>query len=121
MYLLTDGRPALLPAPVGRGLSLAHAAPATDGLLADLRADAGMAWIPQTGWLTQVRIDAAADELTYDLAVDASGRGRPSAIAAGLVRPTTSSGDPLIPAGPFLLLLGTYVVAAAFVVARLGR
>lgn len=121
VYLLTDTQPTFLPAPTGRGMSLAHAAPATDALLADLHADQGMGWVPPDGWLTQIRIDAAASELTYDLAVDASGHGRPSAVAAGLVRSTSSGDGPLIPAGPFLLLVGAYLAGAAIVAARLAR
>ena len=47
VYLLTDQRPALLPAPTGdNGLGLAHSAPATVSLLDDLRSDRGMGWVP---------------------------------------------------------------------------
>ena len=91
VYLLTDGRPALLPAPTGEnGLGLGHSAPATDSLLADLRSDKGMGWIPESGWLTKVRIDAAAPQLAFDLAIDASGAGAPSRIMAGLDAPGTA-------------------------------
>ena len=55
VYLLTDRRPALLPAPTGaNGLGLGHSAPATDSLLDDLRSDRGMGWVPSSGWLTKV-------------------------------------------------------------------
>jgi len=86
VYLLTDRAPALLPAPgFGTdGLVLDHFAPATGELLADLRSDKGMEWVPDSAWLTKVRIDAAAPELTFDLAIDASGLGAPSAVDAGL-------------------------------------
>ncbi len=88
VYLLTDRRPALLPVPTGtNGLVLGHSAPATDGLLTDLRSDRGMGWIPTSAWLTKVTIDAAAPQLTYDLAIDASGAGAPSRVAAGLALP----------------------------------
>jgi hypothetical protein len=83
VYLLTDRRPALLPAVTGDGLSLDHDAAASDSLLADLRSDAGMGWVPASGWLTKIRIDASAGQLRYDLAVDADG-GAPSRRAAGL-------------------------------------
>ena len=67
----------MLPDPNGilgtPGLSLDHAAPASSQLLADLRSDKGMEWIPQTAWLTKVGIDAAAADLRFDLAIDASG------------------------------------------------
>ena len=88
VYLLTDRRPALLPVPTGtNGLALGHSAPATDGLLTDLRSDRGMGWIPSSAWLTKVSIDAAAPQLSYDLAIDASGAGAPSRVMAGLALP----------------------------------
>jgi hypothetical protein len=87
VFLLTDEQPAMLPDPNGilgtPGLSLAHAAPASSQLLADLRSDEGMEWIPQTAWLTKVGIDAAASDLRFDLAIDASGLGAPSLRDAG--------------------------------------
>jgi hypothetical protein len=86
VYLLTDRRPALLPAPAGRvGLVRERSGWASDGLLRDLRADRGMGWLPATGmYLTYLRVDTTAGLLSYDLAVDASGRGLPSPTAAGL-------------------------------------
>jgi uncharacterized protein DUF2330 len=87
VYLLTDDRPALLPAPGSRlakgGLRLAHSGAASEQLLADLRADKGMGWVPQRAWLTKVEIDAAAANLRFDLAIDASGAGKPSLRDAG--------------------------------------
>jgi hypothetical protein len=120
VYLLTDGVPTFLPAPTEKGMSLAHGAPATESLLSDLRSDQGMDWIPASGWLTQIRIDAAPTELTYDLAVDASGQGAPSRVAAGLVQPA-AIGRSSLPTWPFVLLFGAYVVAIALVVVRIGR
>jgi hypothetical protein len=88
VYLLTDRRPALLPVPVQRnGMSLDHSAPATESLLTDLRSDRSMDWIPSSAWLTKVRIDAAAPQLGFDLAIDASGAGAPSRVMAGLDLP----------------------------------
>jgi hypothetical protein len=88
VYLLTDRTPALLPAPTGEnGLGLGHSAPATQSLLDDLRSDKGMGWVPEKGWLTKVSIDASAPELSFDLAIDASGAAAPSRIAAGLDMP----------------------------------
>lgn len=99
VYLLTDRRPVLLPR-VRRGLDLRYSGPASLPLLSDLRSDKGMAWLPaQNMWLTHLGVNSAAGELTYDLAVDASGRGRPSRIAAGLQRPQ----EPL--ALPFIALM----------------
>ena len=35
-------------------------------------------------WLSYLRVDAEAGDLDYDLAIDASGAGQPSPVAAGL-------------------------------------
>ncbi|MEX2010933.1 MAG: DUF2330 domain-containing protein [Chloroflexota bacterium] len=88
VFLLTERRPSLMPTPIGRnGLNLEHFAPATDSLLDDLRSDRDMEWVPARGWLTQIRIDAAASQLKYDLAIDASGAGQPSRVDAGFDLP----------------------------------
>jgi hypothetical protein len=88
VYLLTDASPTLLPAPDGfNGLTLDHSAKASPELLADLRSDRGMDWVPETAWLTKVAIDADASQLGFDLAVDATGAGSPSRVDAGLDLP----------------------------------
>jgi hypothetical protein len=92
VYLLTDQRPALLPYPFANGMRLDHSAVATTSLLNDLRSDKGMSWIPQSGWLSKIAIDASASQLTYDLAVDAKGTS-PSRVAAGLEAPATVKGS----------------------------
>ena len=46
-----------------------------------------MGWIPTSAWLTKVDIDAAAPQLGFDLAIDASGAGAPSRVMAGLDLP----------------------------------
>jgi hypothetical protein len=90
VYLLTDRAPALLPqpgTPLGFGLIPLRSEQASSQLLADLRSDKGMEWMPQSMWFTAFRVGEQAARLHYDLAVDASGRGRPSLVAAGLRRP----------------------------------
>jgi hypothetical protein len=110
VYLLTDQRPALLPYPFANGMRLDHSAPATVALLDDLRSDKGMSWVPQTGWLTKIAIDASASQLTYDLAVDAKGVS-PSRVAAGLEAPTTAT-NASHPSTEELALIG--IALAAF-------
>jgi hypothetical protein len=83
VYLLTDGRPALLPAS-DPGVDVARNEPASDSLLSDLRADKGMSWVAPSMWLTYLRLNVPAGLLRYDLAVDAHGTGHPSRVAAGL-------------------------------------
>ena len=105
VYLLTDIEPAMLPAPIEPGLAsrlpgtshpgliLEQSAPASTSLLADLRSDKGMKWLPSDEmWLTYLRLDAEAGELGYDLAIDASGAGQPSQVAAGF--PPVPQPDP---------------------------
>jgi hypothetical protein len=88
VYLLTDAAPALLPTPNGRnGINVAHDAAASESLLADLRSDRGMEWVPDAAWLTKVVVDSSAAGLSYDLAIDASGAGAPSRIDAGWEMP----------------------------------
>jgi hypothetical protein len=92
VYLLTDRKPALLPAADGgTGLSLTHDAAASESLLADLRSDRGMDWVPTSAWLTKVTIDTTAVALAFDLAIDASGQGAPSRVQAGLELPLATN------------------------------
>jgi hypothetical protein len=94
LFLLTPNRPHLLPAPdaPGIGLSLERSEPASKLLLSDLRSDRGMEWLPERGmWLSYLEIDASAGQLTHDLAIDASGVGAPSPVAAGLVPPLSNA------------------------------
>ncbi len=108
VFLLTDERPNLLPSPIGlNGLELAHFAPASASLLDDLRSDRGMGWIPTSGWLTKVAIDASASQLKFDLAIDPTGKDRPSRVDAGLA----------LPAAPSAPIDGTRAGAALFVIA----
>jgi len=125
VFLLTDEEPALLPAP-NDGMFLSHSQPATDLLLDDLRSDDGMGWVPQSGWLTKLAINSSTADLNHDLAVDTSGAGNPSRIAAGLELP-----DVELPAIPvtaedsstpwFAWVLVAGVVAVGLTFAALGR
>ncbi|MGZ4145207.1 MAG: DUF2330 domain-containing protein [Actinomycetota bacterium] len=92
VFLLTDRAPAMLPSPIGSatagspiatGLQLVRSERASDSLMHDLSIDKGMGWMPASMWLSYVRVAAPASTLGYDLAIDASGRGKPSLQAAG--------------------------------------
>lgn len=88
VFLLTDRAPAFLPAPTGdNGMRLEHSAAASASLLDDLRSDRGMSWVPAGGWLTKVAVEASATQLSFDLAIDASGQGVPSWVQAGFDAP----------------------------------
>jgi len=93
VFLLTDGVPAMLPAPLGArnvaggpiatGLDLVRSERASKSLMTDLKIDKGMGWMPSSMWLTFIQVNAPASTLGYDLAIDASGRNQPSLQAAG--------------------------------------
>jgi hypothetical protein len=88
VFLLTDTAPAFLPAPTGsNGMRLEHSDRANVTLLNDLRSDRGMEWVPRSAWLTKIAVDASAPQLSYDLAIDASGQGVPSWVQAGFDAP----------------------------------
>jgi hypothetical protein len=113
VYLMTDAAPALLPAPDGfNGMTLDHSARASESLLADLRSDRGMEWVPERAWLTKIAIDADASQLRFDLAIDASGAGTPSRVAAGLDLP--GAVDPTVATSL------RYLLTLAFVAGSLG-
>jgi hypothetical protein len=111
VYLLTDRRPAVLPDPNANGLTLQVSEAASAQLLDDLRSDKGMGWVPRRAWLSEVRIDGAASDLRFDLAIDASGRGQPSLVDAGL-ESVRSVPPPSISAGSvtWVLLLAAVVL-----------
>jgi Uncharacterized protein conserved in bacteria (DUF2330) len=121
VYLLTDRKPVLLPAPFANGMQLEHSATASASLLDDLRSDKGMGWVPEMGWLTKIGINASAGQLTYDLAVSANGTV-PSRVAAGLeapANPTTpannnSSSQPIALMGIVILGLGSLLLIGKF-------
>jgi len=94
IFLLTDDKPSMLPAPSlpgatdatsTNGLTLAASEPASASLIRDLHNDQGMGWIPQSGmYLSYLQLNTPAINLRYDLAVDATGHAAPSPVAAGL-------------------------------------
>ena len=114
VYLLTDIKPALMPNAgafaESDGLILDHSEGATESLLDDLRSDVGMEWVPDEAWLTKIVVSSDAGELDFDLAIDASGAGRPSATDAGYA----PFGNNPVPAAPvaLYLLLGAMMVIA---------
>jgi hypothetical protein len=84
VYLLTDRKPAMLPRP-DAGMRLEQSREASPQLLADLRSDRGMEWMPDSGmWLSYLKVNTTAGALRHDLSVDSSGQGSPSLLAAGL-------------------------------------
>jgi hypothetical protein len=126
VYLLTDREPAILPqaveadreAPEQSGLIREASRPASEQLITDLRSDRGMGWVPDDLWLTYLRVDAAAADLSYDLAIDGSGAGTPDPAATGLGAEAVAGiggggGVPTITVLAVLAALIAAIVAAA--------
>jgi hypothetical protein len=113
IFLLTDRAPAFLPAPTGdNGLRLDHSEAASQSLLDDLRSDRGMGWVPADGFLTKIAVDAAAPQLSFDLAIDASGQGMPSWIQAGFKAPAPI----VIESSTWVRILAASILALALVI-----
>jgi hypothetical protein len=117
VFLLTDREPDTLPqtlAPTGNpdqtGLVRQVSEPASASLLDDLRSDERMQWVPQDAWLTFVKIDVPARELTHDLAIDASGFGEPDPVAAGYLRALPGLDGPALSTGVWVLAGGVLVL-----------
>lgn len=85
VFLLTEDEPELLAG--GTGLTLDRSERASDLLLADLRSDVGMEWVPEDMWLSYLQLEAPAAELDYDLAVSSRRGVPPSLTDAGVPDP----------------------------------
>jgi hypothetical protein len=125
VYLLTDRRPKLLStAPIGKKtgsqtLTVSYDERASVTLLNDLRSDKTGSWVPADGWLTKVTINGPAGTLDGDLAIDPTGRHRPSMVAAGFsldeaaALPEPVPHDSPLPAIAVAVMAGSLLVAAA--------
>jgi len=130
VFLLTDREPATLPQSVApskdpnqEGLIRRVSEPASASLLTDLRRDKRMGWVPDHMWLTFIDVNQRASGLTHDLAIDASGFGRPDPVAAGFApvdRPVDSSGIGVMLWGA-VAVLGVLLIAAELERRRAGR
>src|SRR5205823_12268897 len=85
LFVLTDQAPSLSPAIWSMpGMKLLTFGPASDPLLADLRSDKGMSWLPSSGmWLTAMSLHTPAIHLGYDLSIDGGGPVLPGAANSG--------------------------------------
>jgi hypothetical protein len=75
LFVLTDQRPTFAPALHDFiGMHVRANEPASDSLLADLRSDRGMGWLPASGmWLTALGLDTRAATISSDLSIDGGG------------------------------------------------
>jgi hypothetical protein len=82
VFLLTD-RPAKLLAG-GPGLRVERDGPASNSLLADLRSDKGMEWLPAEMQFAHLEVDVRAGDLDYDLAMAVHRDQLPALIDTGV-------------------------------------
>ncbi len=116
VFLLTDDRPALLAGDTG--VQVARSESASASLLADLRSDQGMGWVPDAMWLTYLQVDAPAGALRHDLAVSTRTGALPSARLAGY---TLGGDDDALPVWWYLVAVGAPLALIATERARRGR
>jgi hypothetical protein len=114
VFLLTEQEPLILS---GAGVFTERSEPASTDLLDDLRDDKGMDWVGDDLWLTYARVEAEAGDLTYDLAVDASGN-QPSRVDAGFELPPLSNGWSTTATVAVLSIAGLALLTALLVLRR---
>ena len=125
VFVLTDERPQLLAG--GPGLTLARSEPASSLLLADLRSDVGMEWVPEEMWLTYLELRAPARDLDYDLALSTTAGVFPSTTDAGVdvlaeaVRVGVEHGRPVWPLAVGAVAAVAVVLAGTRVRTGTGR
>jgi len=122
VFLLTDNRPTLRAGSVG--LELARSDAASDSLLADLRSDKGMGWVPDTMWLSYLRVNTAAKNLDYDLAISTHTGVLPSARMVGIGLPggpASSSSSPDFPVWQVSAVIGVLLAGATALAVRARR
>jgi hypothetical protein len=90
LFILTDHRPRLAPAVADYpGMTVRSSAPASTTLLADLRSDRGMRWLPERGlWLTALTMHTPAGSIQSDLSIDGGGPPLAAAADRGVVWPS---------------------------------
>ena len=117
VFLLTDERPDLLAG--GPGLTLQRSDAASGELLADLRSDDRMKWVPGDMWLSYLQLNASAGDLDYDLAVSAAPERDPSLLDAGIGPAAAVPVRP--PSAAWPLPAGIAAALAAFAVLTLRQ
>jgi hypothetical protein len=117
VFLLTDHQPQLFEA--DPGVTVTRSTPASSQLLDDLRSDKGMEWVPSQQWLTYLKIDSPAGQLTHDLAASTTPGRLPSWVDAGIN--TNSILNEVSHAAehdwPFVVAIGTSAVALLLAIA----
>jgi hypothetical protein len=75
LFVLTDRRPDLDPAALrAPGVEIRASQAASKSLLADIRSDRGMSWLPASGmWFTAISMNTPAAAIGADLAIDSGG------------------------------------------------
>jgi hypothetical protein len=111
VFLLTEEEPDLLAG--GTGMTLQRSEAARPGLLADLRSDVGMEWLPDDMWLSYLSVDSPAGELDYDLAISATSGEAADFADTGVPAPESIPVGARAPVWSAVLAVGTGLVTLA--------
>lgn len=99
-----------------KGFTVAGAEPMNASLHHDLSIDRNMSWVPATGYLTYLTLNAPGADVSYDLGVDANNVirlvsfGAPLANLAGANATIPPPADPTALIFPLVLIAGTLLV-----------
>jgi Uncharacterized protein conserved in bacteria (DUF2330) len=124
LFLLSDAplrtvaEPPILPAALpgstvdgAPGFTVVAVQPMGQQLFSDLSSDRNMSWVPRTGWLTYLRLNAPSDDVTYDLGVGGDRMIRLADFGTAPQRAAAGSG--YAPAGAPIALATAVGVSAA--------
>ena len=103
------------------GFSVAGQEQMNASLHSDLTSDRNMAWVPASGWLTYLKLDAPSNDVTYDLGVGSDSAIRLASFGTAPAR-TVQPAPAAEPArGLITGLAALLLAAAAYVVWRRSR
>ena len=136
IFLLTDTRPTTgeelslfgIPTssvgdalPNAPGFVVAGQKPMSDSLHNDLASDRNMSWVPSTGWLTHLTLNAASPTVDYDMTVNPRGDIRLVSFAAANAAPYQPQPHLSTPSFAALIgvVLGGLMLSAVLVLLRL--
>ena len=103
------------------GFSVAGQEQMNASLHSDLTSDRNMAWVPASGWLTYLKLNAPSNDVTYDLGVGADSAIHLASFGTAPARTVLPSPAPEPAIGLVTGLAALLIAAAAYAVWRRSR
>jgi Uncharacterized protein conserved in bacteria (DUF2330) len=97
------------------GFTIAGAEPMNASLHRDLSSDRNMSWVPATGYVTYLTLNAPGADVTYDLGVDANNVIRLASFGTPVSRLTGANAAIPVPPDPSALLFPILLIAGTMV------